>query len=282
MCIVAVAWQLFDDLPLVLLSNRDEFFHRPTLPLYHWQNSPILAGQDQLAGGTWLGINTVNGRWAVILNYREVRQKKPVFSTSRGQLVQQFLLSEKQPVDFARNIKLKEYDGFNMIIGNHLQAVMFNNKGFPIQPLANGLYVLSNGQPYDDWFKTERLRGRVRQEILPLIAEKQDWQQASWQVLTDSQLAPDEHLPHTGLSLPAESALSSIFIPPQRNPTIFHQPYGTRCSSIVCLGHDSYYFSETCYDVNSAVTCSTTFKSNPDKALNFTGEDNSRISRTPK
>lgn len=25
MCIVAIAWQLFDEVPLVLLSNRDEF-----------------------------------------------------------------------------------------------------------------------------------------------------------------------------------------------------------------------------------------------------------------
>ena len=30
MCIVAIAWQLFDELPLVLLSNRDEFLQRPT------------------------------------------------------------------------------------------------------------------------------------------------------------------------------------------------------------------------------------------------------------
>ncbi|WP_284143806.1 NRDE family protein [Psychrobacter sp. WY6] len=30
MCIVAIAWQLFDELALVLLSNRDEFLQRPT------------------------------------------------------------------------------------------------------------------------------------------------------------------------------------------------------------------------------------------------------------
>lgn len=36
MCIVAIAWQLFDKLPLVLLSNRDEFLARPTEPLHQW------------------------------------------------------------------------------------------------------------------------------------------------------------------------------------------------------------------------------------------------------
>ncbi|HAV47395.1 MAG TPA: hypothetical protein DCX43_04490, partial [Psychrobacter sp.] len=29
MCIIAIAWQLFDELPLVLLSKRDELLERP-------------------------------------------------------------------------------------------------------------------------------------------------------------------------------------------------------------------------------------------------------------
>ena len=31
MCIVALAWQLLDELPLCLISNRDEFYQRPTV-----------------------------------------------------------------------------------------------------------------------------------------------------------------------------------------------------------------------------------------------------------
>lgn len=33
MCIVALAWQVLPKTPLLLISNRDEFYARPTLPL---------------------------------------------------------------------------------------------------------------------------------------------------------------------------------------------------------------------------------------------------------
>ena len=29
MCIVAIAWQVLDEMPLCLISNRDEFYQRP-------------------------------------------------------------------------------------------------------------------------------------------------------------------------------------------------------------------------------------------------------------
>lgn len=79
MCIAAIAWQLFDEMPLVLLSNRDEFLQRPTTPAHQWIDMPIYAGRDDQSGGTWLGIHqqtlssdnvqsenvfNQNGRWA--------------------------------------------------------------------------------------------------------------------------------------------------------------------------------------------------------------------------
>ena len=42
MCIVALAWQVLDRMPLCLISNRDEFYQRPTQVLNHWENSPVL------------------------------------------------------------------------------------------------------------------------------------------------------------------------------------------------------------------------------------------------
>lgn len=52
MCIVALAWHVLDDMPLCLISNRDEFYHRPTALLYQWEHTPIIAGQDLQSGGT--------------------------------------------------------------------------------------------------------------------------------------------------------------------------------------------------------------------------------------
>ena len=252
MCIVALAWQLFEDKPLVLLSNRDEFLQRPTRALHEWQlpnGQKIIAGQDTQAGGTWLGIDPVHGRWGVILNYREIIKDKPVFATSRGQLILDYLSGEWSPLAFARQIDLPSYDGFNLVIGDRQQAVLLNNKGYGIEVLAKGLYVLSNGQPNTAWFKTEKLRRRVRQELLPLLAGHGDWQTANWknvafEILQDSERAPITQLPDTGVGMETELALSSIFIPANRLDKLLGNSYGTRVSSLLTITHTGFDMQE--------------------------------------
>lgn len=253
MCIAAIAWQLFDDLPLVLLSNRDEFFERPTTPLHAWSDKPIVAGRDDKSGGTWLGIHqdktgAQNGRFAAVLNFRDGVQANE-FQRSRGDLVSDFLQSELSPMAFARAINLTDFAGFNLIIGDSKQAVMVNNRGYPPTPLHSGLHVISNGQIDDAWFKTERLRGRIRQELLPVIAEsfsfsemkiensaQNAWQDIAFNILSDATTAPVNQLPDTGIDKTMEAALSSIFIA----PTVFNFDnkllnYGTRSQSILTL-----------------------------------------------
>lgn len=255
MCIVAIAWQLFDELPLVLLSNRDEFLQRPTDPLHQWADQPIYAGRDKQSGGTWLGIHQQplpdkeggiiyeqNGRWAAVLNFRDGVQAG-INERSRGELVTHFLTSELSPMTFARQIDLQNYAGFNLIIGDATQAVIVNNRGHAPTPLYAGLHIISNGQPESAWFKTERLRGRLRQEVLPLIAEDSEpsyWQAAAFDVLSDNTKAPDDQLPETGMSTEIEQTLSSVYIEPvafgdveTNTPT-----YGTRTQSILTLRKD--------------------------------------------
>ncbi len=235
MCIVAIAWQLFKELPVVVLSNRDEFLHRPSQKAHHWQNG-IWAGQDEQAGGTWLGMHLQTGRWAVVLNYREVVANKPVFGTSRGRLVTEFLRGTLSPMATARRLPLHAYDGFNLVMGDTTQAVLINNKGYAATALPAGLYVLSNGNPDDAWYKCERLRARVRQEILPLLATQHAWHEHAFEVLQDSVMSSDHQLPSTGVPHQVEKALSSIFIPSERMTSLFAKPYGTQVSTIMTLG----------------------------------------------
>ena len=252
MCIAAIAWQLFDEMPLVLLSNRDEFLQRPTTPAHQWMDMPIYAGRDNQSGGTWLGIHqqtlssdnvqsenvfSQNGRWAAVLNFRDGVQAAPD-QRSRGDLVTDFLTSDLSPLAYARQVDLQADAGFNLIVGDDKQAVIVNNRGYPPTALHSGLHIISNGQPDNAWFKSERLRSRVRQEVLPLISEslafhngdKDYWLPAAWEVLTDTQQAPDEQLPDTGVPPALEQALSSICI-----DTSELQNYGTRTQSILTL-----------------------------------------------
>lgn len=258
MCIVAIAWQLFDELPLVLLSNRDEFLQRPTELLHQWEDKPVFAGRDVQSGGTWLGIHQQshqanhqdghqapkeyyqqNGRWAAVLNFRDGVQASSD-ERSRGALVTDFLTSDISPMEFARQISLQNYAGFNLIIGDMTQAVIVNNRGHAPMPLYAGLHVISNGQPEDSWFKTEKLRGRLRQEVLPLIAENSEpeyWQEAAFAVLSDNTQAPVNKLPETGVAVEIEQILSSIYIEPVTfNHTQNNLPtYATRTQSILTL-----------------------------------------------
>ena len=112
MCIVALAWQVLTDTPLCLISNRDEFYRRPTAALAAWPQSPIVAGQDLESGGTWMGI-TPSGRWAVITNYRDANDVRE-YPTSRGHIIQAFLESEQTPIRFAQALEKQqcEYAGF--------------------------------------------------------------------------------------------------------------------------------------------------------------------------
>jgi len=73
--------------PLILAANRDELDNRPwRTPARHWPDRPeVVAGQDVLAGGSWLGIND-DGVIAAVLN-RPGTLGPEAGKRSRGELV---------------------------------------------------------------------------------------------------------------------------------------------------------------------------------------------------
>jgi hypothetical protein len=69
MCTVVFLRRPGDAWPLLIAANRDEMGDRPWRPPgRHWPDRPeVVAGLDELAGGTWLGIND-HGVVAGVLN----------------------------------------------------------------------------------------------------------------------------------------------------------------------------------------------------------------------
>ncbi|ENX27524.1 NRDE family protein [Acinetobacter lwoffii] len=240
MCIVALAWKVLDQSPLCLISNRDEFYQRPTQELHEWENSPIIAGQDLQSGGTWMGI-TASGRWAVITNFRD-GQDKGHYPTSRGHIIQNFLDSDLTPIRFAQELEQRQcdYAGFNLFIGDQEQAVYMSNRGEEPQVLAHGVYVVSNGLMSEDWYKTRHLRQRFTQEFLPMLQQQAvseaDLYHAVWDILEDERKAIPELLPETGISVEMEQLLSSTFI---QSPA-----YGTRCSNFLRMQQQQWHWIE--------------------------------------
>ena len=240
MCIVAFAWHVLEDMPLCLLSNRDEFYHRPSAALHQWENSQIVAGQDLQSGGTWMGV-TASGRWAIVTNFRNPRDKTQ-YATSRGHLIQDFLESDLAPIRFAQQLEQKQQDyaGFNLFVGDREQAVYMSNHGEAPQVLANGVYVVSNGLMSEDWEKTKHLRKRFTQEFLPMLQQPQiqesEVQTAVWDILEDERKIIPQLLPDTGISPEMEELLSSTFI---QSPI-----YGTRCSNFLRMTAQKWHWIE--------------------------------------
>ncbi|MGR0306931.1 NRDE family protein [Acinetobacter beijerinckii] len=240
MCIVAFAWQVLEEMPLCLISNRDEFYYRPSAVLHAWENSSIVAGQDLKSGGTWMGV-TASGRWAIVTNFRNGRDQSE-YETSRGKLIQDFLESDLAPIRFAQQLECRQQDyaGFNLFVGDREQAVYMSNRGEAPQVLANGVYVVSNGLMSEDWEKTKHLRKRFTQEFLPMLQQPQisehDLHHTVWDILEDERKIIPNLLPDTGISKEMEELLSSTFI---QSPI-----YGTRCSNFLRLDSKQWHWLE--------------------------------------
>lgn len=243
MCLLAFAFHCHPDAPLIVTSNRDEFYERPTLPMHWWTDSQILAGRDQQAGGTWLGL-TPNGRFAAVTNFRDlhsnnISQVKPL---SRGKLVTDFLSSSDNVHRWADSItaRLSDYNGFNLLIYDGVSLLYINNQGGERMILEPGVYALSNHVLDSPWPKVEHAREQLSQaiidrdinaEALPILIETLSLQKT---------YAP-HLLPNTGVPAEWESLLSS--------PFIVAEGYGTRATTaIVVTSNGEIDVAEQCFE----------------------------------
>lgn len=230
MCLIVFAWQVKPNTPLIVASNRDEFYARPALPAHQWEDYPsIYAGKDLEGGGTWLGIvqgNAENSfRFAALTNVRnpsDIRENAP----TRGTLVSHFLASTDSPADYIQKIRTSatDYNGFNLLVGDASSLIWFSNKGknHPLNttPLKPGIYGLSNALLDDPWPKVAKTKKRFT-ELLNQNAQEN----AYFEMLSDPKTAPDEQLPNTGISYEWEKRLSAV--------CIASNDYGTRVSTYV-------------------------------------------------
>jgi len=134
MCLTVFAYRVHNKYPLLLATNRDEFYERPTRPAQFWENHPdLLAGKDLKAGGTWMGI-TKNHRFAALTNYRDMTTIKEN-APSRGHIVTDFLNSDVNPVEFFQSMKpnTTDYNGFNLLFGTTNNLYYFNNQHLAVQ-----------------------------------------------------------------------------------------------------------------------------------------------------
>lgn len=245
MCIVFVALGVHPAFPFVVASNRDEFFARPTKSADFWPDVPtILAGRDELRGGTWLGV-TRKGRFAVLTNFRVAEADLRPSSWSRGMLVEELLASPLPLPQYLKELEQKQdhYEGFNLLAGEISTMELFyfsNHSQRTAVALGPGVYALSNGTLTSPWYKTEHGKARFREALernpsgafAPLSA-------ALLQVLADrSRPAPNEKW-ECG---PGSPELEHICAP----VCVYSLPtaYGTRASTVIAATKQRVHYLE--------------------------------------
>ena len=221
MCLVLIAWRGAAKYPCVVAANRDELHSRPTAAAHWWQSQPpILAGQDLLAGGTWLGLART-GRFAALTNYRDPEQQR-LGTPSRGTLVASILLSGdpiERSLDQLRSVSA-DYNGFSLLFSDGERLAIFESARGSGRVLGPGIYGLSNHLLDTPWPKVQTAKSRLSTALADLSTTD-----AILALLRDEAPAPDDQLPRTGVSLEWERLLSSAYV---RAPD-----YGTRCSTVL-------------------------------------------------
>lgn len=147
MCVVTFRIDPDAEYPFVFIGNRDEEYSRPSLGLHFWLDYPhLLAGRDILGRGTWLGM-TREGRFATILNHPFTSWEADRDKISRGQLANDFLLSDISIEEFTEQLKnsRKSYDGYQIIFGDIKQLRYYSNiKNQLVDFEAKQFYSVSN------------------------------------------------------------------------------------------------------------------------------------------
>ena len=169
MCLVALAIDENRRFPLVIATNRDEFFERPAARMGWWtpaEGGPeILAGRDLQAGGTWLGL-TASGRLGLVTNVRRPHAVDPS-APSRGEIVASWLRTEQRPDQFWMQTSLSGYAPFNLIAADFRRGDCFyasNDLAIP-RRIERGIFGLSNASLDTPWPKVTRLKQRLGEAL---------------------------------------------------------------------------------------------------------------------
>jgi uncharacterized protein with NRDE domain len=189
MCTLIVLRRPAHPWPVILAANRDEMIDRPAKPpARHWPDRPeVVAGLDELAGGSWLGVND-HGVVAAVLNRFGSLGPAPG-QRSRGELVLEALdhADARAAAEGLADVDPKAYRTFNMIIADNRDgfwlrhADPFGALPVELRPLGSGLAMIAAGDlDESETPRLNRYRPRFAAAASP-APRNDDW--ARWESL---------------------------------------------------------------------------------------------------
>ncbi|HEY4133706.1 MAG TPA: NRDE family protein [Alphaproteobacteria bacterium] len=219
MCTLVILRRPDHDWPLLVAANRDEMGTRPwKRPARHWDDRPdVVAGLDETAGGSWLGLND-HGLIAGVLN-RPGSLGPAEGKRSRGELVLEALDHADADVAAKALAELDPaaYRPFNLVIADDRNGFWLRSdgKGIRLAAIPEGLSMITSSDLNDA--ASPRIRDylpRFRAAAVP-DPERDDW--ADWQAL----MGQRDHAPEAG--------------PRGAVNIVTDTPYGTVSSSLIAM-----------------------------------------------
>lgn len=152
MCTVVLAAHVFVGHPLVVIANRDEDLDRASSPPRLWSagdggnraGGPFIAPRDDVAGGTWLGVNRA-GVFVGITN-RYLGPKDPA-RASRGTLVALALAlgSAREIHEAMAEVPPSRHNGFHLVYADAHDVLVTASNGTHLAQLelGRGLHALT-------------------------------------------------------------------------------------------------------------------------------------------
>lgn len=192
MCTFVILRRPDQSWPVIIGANRDEMVDRPSSPPgRHWPERPgTIAGRDDLAGGSWLGLND-DGVVAGIMNRMNTLGPE-AGKRSRGELVLEALdhADARDAVTALAELDGRAYRPFNMVVADNRDAFWLRHSGrnsgiVEIRPLPDGLSMIT-AHDRNDIEHSERIRAFLPRfdAAPPPQPDKGDWE--AWTALLAS------------------------------------------------------------------------------------------------
>ena len=244
MCILFISRKKNSNWPILIATNRDEFFSREfSAPGKHWEKFPyIYAGKDKKAGGSWLGINKY-GICIAILN-RKTSLKNSKNLESRGNLVinaLKFKLALEAKNKIIKSFE-KKYRFFNLFISDIKNSYLIKYDNFKLETFSipYGNSIIDNLNLNDN--------NSIRQSF-----NKNKFDDASFPEPEKNKFDAWKKL-LLSKSPKIDENLTSIYVKDR------HNNYGTVCSSIIGLPKNKTNIKIFFGFIESLMTNSTNFK----------------------
>ena len=240
----------------ILGSNRDEYYERPTQALCHWKDNPQILGSYDLkisGQGTWLGINSHNGQFATLTNYRishaeQNGEKSKKYLLSRGKLVTDFITSSVPAAVYTSRFleNRLSYGKSNLITGNlntdNPQLIYSTNaEDHEVVQLSEGIHNLSNKTLDYPWQK--QVSGSKQfTKVIEEFSEPQQLIEEVVRVMSDDiTYQQDPSVDDLDWEGDWKIPLSSIFV------TNKDFEYGTRTISVILVEKDGrgWYYEQS-------------------------------------